>query len=117
MTVDVNELPSLGFIRQLPVWITPRFTMVEGTPVLVLHAVVGEDEFHCDATIDGQIQTTAHVMLLNLAGAIFEREYPGEYGNLIARQVAAVQSNTELSVADQAMLARKAELDSIAYKL
>lgn len=88
---DVNDIPvwdDCPFKDKLPPHITVRRGVVEGFPetIVVLHAKIGSGEWHVDlfnigkdADFDREIKPS----IVNLGGAIFEHERPGEYARLL----------------------------------
>lgn len=72
----------------------------------------GQITCHAQCRRDDWNQETFKALANNLAGYLFDLEYPGEYIPLIKRKAEALYNGTELSEADKAMFARQAELDS-----
>lgn len=113
--MDVNEISiweECPFKRQLPSWVVVRRGDLFGEESLILHAKVKDSEFHIDYDLKSGENWNDVIppMLSNLAGAIFESEFPGQTGVLFRRQAKCARQGEELSSADSAMFSRLQEL-------
>lgn len=109
MSKLVTDMPiwrDCPFRHMLPNWVEIRKDEEDN---IVLWSP--QHQLHVDISApDGIDEQTVRAMFNSLGGAVFDREYPGEFGPLNQRRVAAFTAGLDVSESDKKLWIRLAQL-------
>lgn len=96
MITDFSLWENFEFQDLLPSWLEARKGLDSAqTPILVLYSP--SHEKYCSVLANDVSAETVQVMVNNLVGAVFEKEFPDEMGDFIRNEAEAVFAGKPLA--------------------